>query len=156
MKLSELKQEVYGCWECLSDFNNALIQPENFKPEVRSFGDLRYKKTWQKAYAAFFAKLNWDSGITNHTAIVHVFNFTPERWDYNLREEIIEQYLSIPGALEFIIEGLEEIYRSNNLEEHQCANVFLKVASQKSGGTSRSITTRFVRQLSKVDQLRAS
>ncbi len=43
MKLSELKQRVYSAWECLSDFNDALIQQENFLQEVRAFGDLRRK-----------------------------------------------------------------------------------------------------------------
>jgi len=47
MKLSELKQRVYSAWECLSDFNDALIQQENFLQEVRAFGDLRRKLTWQ-------------------------------------------------------------------------------------------------------------
>lgn len=45
MKLKDLKKRVYRVWECLSDFNDALIQPENFKSEVRYFGDLRRQST---------------------------------------------------------------------------------------------------------------
>lgn len=46
MKLAELKQRVYESWECLSSYNSAVIQPENFKLEVRRYGDLRCKTTW--------------------------------------------------------------------------------------------------------------
>lgn len=133
MKLAQLKQEVYECWEDLSRFRNALIQPENFRAEMRTFGDLRYKRTWQKAYAAFYAKNAWDSGITPHTAVAYVFNFTPERWDYELRQEIIEQYISIPGALEFIIEGLEEIYRSEEPQDWGCTDGILGMVRAKQG-----------------------
>jgi hypothetical protein len=54
MRLQELKQQVYQAWECLSTFNLAVVQPENFKEEVRQqFGDLRRKETWVKALARF-------------------------------------------------------------------------------------------------------
>ncbi len=33
MKLAQLKQEVYECWEDLSNFQDALLQPENFKSD---------------------------------------------------------------------------------------------------------------------------
>ena len=132
MKLKELKQEVYECWEDLSKFHDAIVQPETFKPEMRQFGDLRRKSTWEKAYAAFFAKVNWDSGITEHTAIAYVFNFTPDRWDYELRHEILDQYLAIPGAMEFIAGGLEQIYRSSDRSDQECADAFLEVVSEQS------------------------
>jgi hypothetical protein len=40
MRLQELKQQVYQAWECLSTFNLAVVQPENFLSEVRQqFGN---------------------------------------------------------------------------------------------------------------------
>ena len=155
MKLAELKQEVYECWTRLSTYRDALVQPENFQSEVRNCGDLRYKKTWQKAYASFYAKIAWESGITEYTAIAHVFNFTSERWDYELRYEIIEQFFSIPGAWEFIVRGLEEIYYQGNGEDQECANEFLALAEAKQG-RGKNFTARPVRRLSGVEQLQAS
>lgn len=137
MKLGELKERVYEVWQDLITFNGALVQPENFKPEVRTFGDLRYKKTWQKAYASFAARSTWDSGITENTTICYVFNFTPKRWDYELRHQILGEYLAIPGAREFIIRGLEQIYRGNDTEDKECANELLGMVSPESGGTGR-------------------
>jgi hypothetical protein len=146
MKLNELKQEVYDCWIRLSTYRGALVQPENFKPEVRIYGDLRRKSTWLHAYAVFFAKINWEAGITEHTAIVHVLNFTPDRWDYELRDEIIEQFLAIPGAIEFISRGLEAIFHSADKEEREAAHGLLEVVGRQSGRT-RGIATGHLRQL---------
>jgi hypothetical protein len=146
MKLTQLKQEVYDCWTRLSTYRDAIVQPENFLPEMRTYGDLRRKSTWQKAYAAFFAKLNWDAGITEHTAIVHVFNFTPDRWDYELRYEILEEFLAIPGAMEFIMRGLEEIFHSWDRDDKEYAKQFLEVVGEQPGRTGE-LTTRHLRRL---------
>lgn len=135
MKLAELKQRVYESWECLSSYNSAVIQPENFKLEVRRYGDLRCKTTWQSAYAAFLAQNIWDAGISEYDLIVVQLNFTPDRWDYELRHQVLEQFLFIPGALEFIIRGLEQIYRSTSKEDRECAHGLLAMVSRQSGGT---------------------
>lgn len=146
MKLVELKQEVYELWERLSSYNGALIQPENFKPEVRYYGDLRRKTTWQRAYAAFLAQNIWDAGISEHNLIVVQLNFTPDRWDYELRHQVLEQFLAIPGGLEFIIRGLEEIFGSASKEDKECAYELLAMVSEQSGGT-RSSADGFIRRL---------
>ncbi|HBL11353.1 MAG TPA: hypothetical protein DD379_08080 [Cyanobacteria bacterium UBA11162] len=109
MKITELKDQVYQCWTDLSNFKGAVIQPENFKQEVRQYGDLRRKSTWEKAYAAFWAKNCYDSCLDAWTLIRYSFNFTLDRWDYEYRYQIIEEFLQIPGAIELIQLGLEQL-----------------------------------------------
>ncbi|HAG81236.1 MAG TPA: hypothetical protein DCL61_08695 [Cyanobacteria bacterium UBA12227] len=140
MQLNELKQQVYELWKCVCKFNGAIVQPENFKPEVRTYGDLRRRSTWEKAYAVFFAKLNWDSDISGHTAICYVFNFSPNQWNYKIRYEIIEQFLAIPGAMEFIIRGLEDIFNSADKEDIEYAKQFLEVVGKQQGRTGECTT----------------
>ena len=135
MKLVELKQEVYELWERLSSYNGALIQLENFKPEVRYYGDLRRKTTWQKAYAAFLAQNIWDADVGEYNLIVVQLNFTPDCWDYELRYQVLEQFLAIPGALEFVVRGLEQIFCSASREDKECAYGLLAMVSEQSGGT---------------------
>ncbi|NJN31442.1 MAG: hypothetical protein HC824_14210 [Synechococcales cyanobacterium RM1_1_8] len=137
MKLPDLKQHVQDAWQDLAEFNGAVLQERNFKPEIRSFGDLRYKTTWQKAYASFAARSAWFGGITEHTAICHVLNFIPDRWDYDLRHLILDEFLALPGAQDFLIRGLEQIYTGHSSTDQERAHEFLEVVSQQPRGTRR-------------------
>jgi hypothetical protein len=126
MRLDELKERVYSAWEALSTYNSALVQPENFKKEVSAFGDLRFKATWQKAYAAFLARNIFDSNSDNRTLITVQLYFSPSRWDWELRQEILDQFLAIPEGVDCIINGLEQIfsYPSNQEEQEKAYGVF--------------------------------
>jgi hypothetical protein len=135
MNLNELKQESYSAWEYLHQQKRSVIQPEAFKSEVRTFGNLRYKATWRKAFAAFQAQTHWHSGITEHTAIVYVFGDSSSEWDSDLRRLMLEYFLMIPGAVEFISRGLEQIYSSNDKEDRECANELLQMVSRESEGS---------------------
>ncbi|MCA1990797.1 MAG: hypothetical protein LDL41_01945 [Coleofasciculus sp. S288] len=55
--------------------------------------------------------------ISEHNLIVVQLNFTPDRWDYELRHQVLEQFLTIPGGLEFTIRGLKEIFGSASKED---------------------------------------
>lgn len=109
MQLEELKAHTYECWKDLSDFNGALIQSENFETEVQQFGNLADSKTWQQAYAAFWARNIFDANSDNRTLITTFLNYTPDKWDYELRHQVLEQFLAIPGAMDCIQNGLEQI-----------------------------------------------
>lgn len=55
--IQALKVEVERVWLMLHKSTMAEPQPESFKPEVRRlFGDLRFKHTWERAYAHFFVQ----------------------------------------------------------------------------------------------------
>jgi hypothetical protein len=147
MKLAELKQHTYDAWESLSSYNNALVQPENFKPEVRAFGDLRRKMTWQKAYAAFVARNIFDANTDNRSLITVQLHYTPERWDWDLRDQILDQFLAIPGGMDCIINGLEQILRYPlDKEEQDIAYGVFELVQGQPGGAGR-IAARSFRQL---------
>ncbi len=133
MKLSILKQKVYHAWECLSTYNSALVQSENFKSDVRYYGDLRRKKTWEKALVAFIAQNMFDSNLDNYNLILWQFNFTPDRWDYEFRNQILEEFLALPGGLDCLVNGLEQIFQSNDLEDKEKASGLLTMVVKKSG-----------------------
>lgn len=156
MRLDELKQRVYSAWEALSTYNSALVQPENFKPEVRAFGDLRFKATWQKAYAAFVARNIFDSNSDNRTLVTVQLYFSRSRWDWELRQEIFDQFLAIPEGWDCIINGLEQIfsYPIDKEEQEKAYGVF-ELVKEQSGGSAR-VAIGFIRQLNGVNSSRAS
>lgn len=130
-----LKTQVYECWKDLSDFNRAVIQPENFKPEVAKFGDLRKKQTWINAYCSFWAKNIYDSNGDNRTLVSVMLDFQPNDWNYELRHQILEQFLMLPHAIEMIQDGLEEIFGNpiNTKEEKTAYGVFELVSRTTRG-----------------------
>jgi hypothetical protein len=141
LKLQNLKQHTLESWKDLSTFNGAVIQLENFKPDVQKFGDMRKKATWQKAYAAFVARNIFDSNSDNRTLITIQLNFEETRWDYELRNEILDQFLVIPEAMECIRNGLEQILGSpiNHQEEEQAHGVFKLVQERTRGNRGHAI-----------------
>lgn len=132
MKLAELKQRVYECWARLSTYNCAVVQTENFKPEVRHFGDLRCKETWEKALAQFRALNAYDSCLDAYKLILYSFNFVPDHPEYEYRHQIFEAFLTLPDGLDLIRTGLEQLY-SNDFtpEEREGANGFLRLVQEE-------------------------
>lgn len=139
-KIAELKEQVYRCWTYLSQFNDAVVQPENFKADVRKFGDLRRKQTWIDAYCRFWAQNIFDSNSDNRTLVRVMFNFKPDQWDYELRHQILDEFLAIPEASDCLKDGLEEVFGNpvNQQEKEAAYGVFELV--QKSTGELRGIT----------------
>lgn len=139
MKLQQLKQKVYEAWEFLSGYRGSLIQPENFKPEVRGFGDLRRKDTWIKALVRFEALNAAHDCLDASSLILITLNFTPERWDYEYRHQIFDEFLMIPEGLELIKTGLEQLFSTDfTLQEREEANGFFELVSGTGAG-SRAI-----------------
>ena len=129
MKLKELKQQVYECWRDLSAFNGALVQDAQFKPEVRQFGDLRRKSTWQKAYTVFWAKNIYDSCLDAWMLCTRFFNYSPNQWDYELRFDVFDEFLKLPEGLDLIRQGLEQLYSSDfNDKDRSNTNGFFELA----------------------------
>ncbi|MCA1990890.1 MAG: hypothetical protein LDL41_02420 [Coleofasciculus sp. S288] len=140
MKLRELKQRVYEDWQRRCWYNQAVIQPETFKPEIRQYGDLRHKATWVKAFARFRALNLWDGCLDAYTLITQHFNFVEERWDYEFRFQILEEFLSLPGALEALQTGWEQLFGSDltTPQEKETAYGLLAMVSRQSEGTRRT------------------
>jgi hypothetical protein len=158
MKLAQLKRQVYNCWENLSTFNGAIAQPDNFKAEVRAFGDLRRQSTWESAYCSFWAKNLGDCwGCPAYEFIITFFNFQPEQWNYYLRHQIFDEFLAIPGSIEVIKTGLEQLFSEDfTPQEREEVNVFFRWVEEQSA--RRGIdgdTTRFIRQLAEFTRTAA-
>jgi hypothetical protein len=134
MKMQELKEKTYHAWEQLCRANDALIQPETFKPEVRKIGDLRRKSTWQRALARFTAWWDIDTCLEAWSLIIYQLNFSPNHWDYDIRHLILEEFLNHPQGLELIREGLEQLFSSDfTADDRRKAHGFFELVGEQSG-----------------------
>jgi hypothetical protein len=108
MLLEELKTKTQKEWQDYLWFQEALIQPELFESEISHFGDLTLPETWVQALCRFRA-YNCQFGLIDaHRLITHDFNFTPDRWDYEFRFQILEEFCQLPDGLDLIRMGLEQ------------------------------------------------
>jgi hypothetical protein len=135
MKLRELKQKVYDAWEFLSGYRNCVVLPENFKGEVRKeFGDLRYKETWIRALARYEALNAFHDCLDAHQLILHTLNFTEDRWDYEFRYRIFDEFLMIPDALDLLKLGLEQLMSDSfTPSDRRDANGFYQLVAGQQG-----------------------
>lgn len=146
MKLSELKQATYQAWQDLNTWKGQVMQPENFKSEVKTFGDLRRKDTWVRALARFEATFAHRSCLDAWSLILHSFNFTPDREDYEYRHAIFEEFLLYPDALDLIKLGLEQLYSADfTPQEREEANGFFELVAEQQ--TRRGLPINIVRRL---------
>jgi hypothetical protein len=112
MKLQALKQKALSLWKDIAEIDQVVLQPEHFKAEVKTIGDLRRKATWERAIARFEARIFHDCCLDAYNLIVHSLNFGTEgRWDYFLKDLIIEEFLSYPDGLDMIRIGLEDLFK---------------------------------------------
>ena len=148
MKLAELKEEVFGLWECIEDDGRGIIpQPENFLPEIRKYGDLRKKETWEKALFALHPACFHGALLDASFLITNVFNFTPSKACYEYRHELFEAFLMYPDGLELIKMGLEEIYSyTPEQQERTNANGFYRLVQEqckRGNGLPSGLTGKF-------------
>lgn len=135
MKLSELKKAVYEHWELRCFANDAIVQPENFKPEIRQYGDLRRKSTWVKALCQFCALNHFECLLDAYELITVRFNFAPDDPRYPYRHQIFEAFLTIPGALDLLKTGLEQLFSSDcTTEEREAARGFFAMVEEQPPG----------------------
>lgn len=134
MKLPELKQRTEEAWKDLHEAKGA-IAVRSLKDEVRAtFGDLRRRDTWVRALATFEAQFHHAACLDAWSLILHSFNVTPDRWDYEIRHEFFEAFLQLPDGLELIKMGLEQLLINFEAEERQCDGFFELVAEQQERG----------------------
>ncbi|HBB35047.1 MAG TPA: hypothetical protein DDZ80_27250 [Cyanobacteria bacterium UBA8803] len=134
MKLAQLKQKVYEAWEFLNTYKGRVLQPENFKLEMLSFGDLRRKDTWVSALARFEALNAYHNCLDAYMLILNDFNFTRDRWDYEYRHQILDEFLMIPDALDLLELGLEQLLKEPFAPENrrEASGFFELVEEQRS------------------------
>lgn len=132
MKMQSLKDATYRAWENLSRFNGAVVQPQTFKPEMRQYGDLRYKATWEKAYAKYAARNIHDSCLDAYELITIQFNTKPGQFEYELRHKIFEAFIELPDGLDMLRDGLEQLFGQNftQSERDEAYGIFELVRGQ--------------------------
>ncbi|ESA32776.1 hypothetical protein N836_24505 [Leptolyngbya sp. Heron Island J] len=136
MKLPELKDKVWKAWAFLNEWKGQVLQPENYVSEIKRFGDRRYKKTWVKALAYFKAVSAYENCLDAYMLILHTFNFTPDRWDYEYRHEILDAFLMYPDGMEIIKKGLEQLLSKDfSPQEREEANGFYSLVEEREGDT---------------------
>jgi hypothetical protein len=110
MKLQQLKHAAYRAWEFMQSLEEITVQPEIFKQEARKYGDLRRRSTWEKVYTVFQAAVIANPVLENCGMIQVYFCHatSPELVEYN--DQVLEEYLKYPGALERIRDGLDQLY----------------------------------------------
>ncbi len=134
MKLPELKKRVRRTWDILNRCHGIVLQPENFNKEMATFGDRRYKKTWVKALCKFEAMFAYKSCLDSWMLLTNTFAFRPDRWDYEYRHQIFEEFLMYPDALELIKSGLEDLFDKDfDIKEREKADDFFGLLEEREG-----------------------
>ena len=152
MKLPEVKEKVRYIWELLNQWNGVVLLPEKFDQEMKTFGDRRYKKTWVKALCKFKAMLAIEGCLDSWRLLTSTFDFRPERWDYEYRHQIFDEFLMYPEAVEIIKTGLEDIFHKDfDIQQREKADGFFRLLEEREG-SPRTIgfPTRFTGQLPEV------
>jgi hypothetical protein len=118
MKLTALKVKTYETWQLLYEVQGAYVrvstpvQDAVFKQEVRGYGDLRRKATWERAFTSLLAKLLYNYNDDSWTLILlHFLHFPKKEGFTDLTPLLIEQFLMFPYGFDCILKGLQEIVR---------------------------------------------
>lgn len=134
MKIQDLKQRTWEAWAELNTWQGDLLLPGIYVEEIRRIGDRRCKATWRKALARFEAMLIHQSCLDAWSLIRYSFNFTPDRWDYELRYEILDEFLSYSNGAELIKMGLEQLLSKNfTTQERKAADGFFRLVEGQQG-----------------------
>jgi len=153
MKLALLKQQVQEAWNQLNSFNGVVLLPDQFQQELKQFGDARFTQTWVRALARYEAINVYKSCLDAHGLIRYDFNFTPDRWDYEFRYEILDEFLTMPDGLDLIRLGLEQLFSTpfTHTEREEADGFFKLVEGQC---TRAGLTTGLVRELTGLSSIR--
>ncbi|MDY6941309.1 MAG: hypothetical protein SWY16_27095, partial [Cyanobacteriota bacterium] len=109
MKLAALKEQTQRIWLLWQKCAEVVVQPQNYKADVRAFGDLRRKDTWKRALGTFFALSIARTSIDAVEIVSFYLNPAPGTWEWEVRHETFEAFINIPGGLEAVQRGLNEL-----------------------------------------------
>ena len=153
MKLPEVKKRVKRTWDILH--TGFTVQPGQFEQDVKAFGDRRYKKTWVAAMCRYEAMFAIESCLDSWMLLTNTFAFKPERWDYEYRHQIFDEFLMYPEALEAIKTGLEDLFSKNfSNQQRDQADGFFRLLEERTG-ENRAIGSA-VKNIRAIEVLRAA
>ena len=129
--LKGLKGDAYSLWCALEwvdePFDDAFADRyTRFKQVIRQrFGDLRYKVTWERAWAHLWAKVIHEFNDTNTELIQRTFTVAPqlEGWDH-LLPLVLDEFLQLPNTLACLKDGFERIVQTHPTDLTQAKALF--------------------------------
>lgn len=149
--LKGLKEKSYLLWCYLNDVEEQFgmvfaEQYVRFKQATRSqFGDLRYKATWERAWASFTADHLWQN-FDNSKFLIRTFTeFAPkEGWDH-LTPLILDRLLQNERVFACIKDGFERIVqtspKSEFPEERKLFHAIQEAIARQAADGRRSLAT---------------
>ena len=157
MKIQQLKKRVWKVWTTINSYCGELTSsPDDYVREIKEFGDRRYKKTWEAAYARLSAIAIHRGTLDAYSLILYTLNFTPEHPDYDYRDQILDEFMMIPDALDLIKMGLEQIFTSSDFtadEQREASHngFFELLAGRKDQLRGTSIPVRAIGPLTGIN-----
>lgn len=154
LTLAELKLEAYGQWEtlllertaynpCPLSYEVSQLEAERFpyineafRSEMRKFGDLRRRDTWESAAIQLTAHGMAQGFLEPYQVLGYLLS--PNYMNCQIRQiygdRVIEAMLQFPEVVDLIREGLEQIYEDNIFQsERQLVEQFVKSGNQLPG-----------------------
>jgi hypothetical protein len=125
VKIQELKAEVSSSWETLNLTDGTPTVKSLFQDEIRKFGDLRRRSTWEKA--AIVLESRWLLGGLENRDIIHYFCEPDTLVGKEYNQSVLDELLMDRNALERLKNGLENLYISPvTSKDREYAMRFLK------------------------------
>lgn len=154
LTIRQLKTEAYLQWEmmlfqegvynpCSMSETVTVVEAERFpytnqvfRAEIRKFGDLRHKETWENA-AIQLTALSMAHSFLEAYQIVG-FMVSPNYMESPIRqhygEQLIEAMLQFPEILDLIRQGLEQVYHEKECaQERRLVEQFIAAGKQLPG-----------------------
>ena len=128
--LKGLKRESYSLWCALESvdesFDDAFaVRYTHFKQTLRQrFGDLRYKVTWERAWAHLWSKVIYEFNDNNTELVQRTFTVSPQRegWEH-LLPLVLDEFLQLPHTLAGLKDGFERIVQTHSTDAFPQAKV---------------------------------
>lgn len=136
MKLQDLKDKTWETWLEWQDCACVVVQPENYKTDVRAFGDLRRKDTWKRALGTFLALAIARTCIDPVELVTLYLNPPPDDWAWEVRYETFEAFLNIPRGLDAVKAGLSAVFfqhQNPDLNEQEDVSGILELVEATAG-----------------------
>lgn len=149
--LKGLKEKSYLLWCSLHDieeeFGAAFAeQYARFQQAIRSqFGDLRYKVTWERAWAKLDVELTWQT-LDSSTFLVRSFTeFAPREGWSHLIPYVLDALLQYDKALACLKRGFERIVQTSPTsafpEERKLVYAIQEAIARQAAVGRRSLAT---------------
>jgi len=125
MKLAQLKEAAYRSWDAWNLIDGTELSAQPFTTEMRHYGDLRRKATWEQACIDLESK--WLVHGLDNTDLIRYFQQPDTPIGKAFNNQVLDAVLTHASALEQLKNGLETLYNSPiSADDRSIAVQFLK------------------------------